>query len=145
MIEARSHFATVPVGNDTVYVLGGNNAVGIADSVLEYTVSTDKWTMLSNNKMPVPVTDCVAAHKPGTTVIFVFGGTSANGAESVVQEFDTASNSWTSLDETQLQMPRPRSSAALIAADNLVTIAGGTEVGLDGTAAATLSVSFSRI
>jgi N-acetylneuraminic acid mutarotase len=112
------------VVDNTIYVLSGVSADGIATSVYAYTPGSDGWT----NKASMPVGRIGAAAAAVNGVLYAFGG---SGDEGGVQAYDPRTDTWS----VKARMtPRANAGAAVI--NGLIYLIGGN----DGTGAIVSSV-----
>ncbi len=119
MPEPRAAFAAVAF-EDRIYVVGGENADGVLDSVLRFDASSTTWTKLSSK--PTAVTDVRAVALGGK--LYVPGGRLSDDPTDVTDRFeryDLRAEQW----ETLPALPAPRSGYALATLDGRLYVIGG--------------------
>jgi DNA-binding CsgD family transcriptional regulator len=115
----RAAFATANLG-DFLYVIGGENAEGVLDSVARYDSRAQVWTELS--KKPTSVAD-VRAVRIGDKLYVPGGRTGANPSDvsDVFERYDPRTERWESLPK----LPARRSGYALAALEGNLYLFGG--------------------
>ncbi|HET7091683.1 MAG TPA: hypothetical protein VFL17_23880, partial [Anaerolineae bacterium] len=113
MPERRMSAAAVTIG-DTVYMAGG---VGDSDSLLEFTLDTGEWRILSGGLHPRDHANAVAFDRK----IWLIGGRGPDGETTAVEIFDPAAEAWSA--GPPLNIARAGFAAAV--ADGQIMVAGG--------------------
>lgn len=112
----------IPFGNSqyTVASMGGKLYALTSDSFAEYTPATDTWIIRPSPPQTLSQMRLIAV--PAKNKLYAIGGYSASNICDTVQEYDPASNAWT----TQISVPVPRHSTATAEAGGKVYVFGGS-------------------
>lgn len=114
--------SSVPFGNAqyTVASLSGKLYTLTSGSFAEYTPSANTWIIRPSPPQPLSQMRLVAV--PAKNRLYAIGGSSASDVHDTVQEYDPASNVWT----TQVAVPIPRHSTATVEAGGKIYVLGGS-------------------
>lgn len=125
MPTPRSHFGVATASNGKIYAIGGNNggALGLT-TVEEYDPATDTWTAKASMPTPRLFLDVAVASNGKIYAIGGRGPTVWSGQLATVEEYDPATDTWT----TRASMPTAREGLGVAAANNgkIYAIGGGT-------------------
>jgi len=112
----------VPFGNAqyTVASLGGKLYTLTSGSFAEYTPATDTWIFRPSPPQTLSQMRLLAA--PAKNKLYAIGGYGTSDIRDTVQEYDPASNVWT----TQISVPLPRHSATTAEVEGKVYVFGGS-------------------
>ncbi len=117
MPTAKSGFVTATYDNQ-IYLFGGENGIGIIDTVERYNPETDLWTSLSNK--PIGVSDVSGASIGGK--IYIPGGRLSSGEiTNVLEIYDPIGDQW----EQGRSLPLTLSAYASAAYEGKLYIFGG--------------------
>jgi hypothetical protein len=118
MSQRRSYIAAAEIGGE-IYAAGG--MVGETgrplDLLQRYDPATDDWTTLA--RMPEPTRAGAAAALDG--ILYVAGGTTAEGNTDAVYAYDPGADEWSE----RAPLPQPRFNHAALALDGKVWVLGG--------------------
>ncbi|MDA0767210.1 MAG: putative Ig domain-containing protein [Verrucomicrobia bacterium] len=114
---ALSGACAVGVGATHIYVLGGQTAAGIRDTVYRYTIASDSWSSIT--PLLTPVRDSAAVLSQDR--IYVLGGVSPTGPVDTVQVYDLTTGLWS----TDALPAARRGHAAVVTASGTILVAGG--------------------
>ncbi|MGH3113100.1 MAG: Kelch repeat-containing protein, partial [Gaiellaceae bacterium] len=118
MSQRRSYIAAADIGGE-IYAAGG--MVGETgrplDLLQRYDPATDDWTTLA--RMPEPTRAGAAAAVDG--ILYVAGGTTAEGNTDAVYAYDPEADEW----GERAPLPEPRFNHAALALDGKVWVLGG--------------------
>jgi N-acetylneuraminic acid mutarotase len=122
MSQRRSYVAAADIG-DQIYAAGG--MVGETgrplDLLARYDPDADSWETL--RRMPEPVRAGAAAAVDG--VLYVIGGTTADGNSRAVYAYDPATDEWSE----RAPLPEPRFNHAALALGGEIYVLGGFHEG----------------
>lgn len=124
MPRARDHFQAVVVGN-TLYAIGGRdkNIDATVSAVDTYDFAVDRWSSL-NTQLPTPRGGFAVA--PAGQEILVIGGEGNNKTYSLVEAYNTFTNTWRTLPP----MPTARHGIqAAVCGGGIYLAAGGRTQG----------------
>jgi N-acetylneuraminic acid mutarotase len=117
MPTARTRPAAA-VYNNKIYIIGGETAEGVTDTVERYDPATNLWVAVA--RKPTPVVDAQAAVIGG--LIYVPGGRLATGQITEEMEvYDPRSDRW----HTAARLPKPLSAYAMAAFEGRLYVFGG--------------------
>ena len=124
MSQRRSYVAAAEIDGQ-VYAAGG--MVGETgrplDLLARYDPATDSWETL--RRMPEAVRAGAAATVDG--LLYVVGGTTAEGNSAALHAYDPASDEWSE----RAPLPEPRFNHAAVALDGKIYVLGGYHEGLE--------------
>jgi hypothetical protein len=122
MSQRRSYVAAADIGG-MIYAAGG--MVGETgrplDLLARYDPTTDSWETLQ--RLPEPVRAGAAAAVDG--VLYVIGGSTAEGNTTAVRAYDPDADEWTD----RAPLPEPRFNHAAVALDGKIYVLGGFHEG----------------
>lgn len=117
MPDSRA-FAAALALDGIVYVVGGENASGVAGKVLIYDPSVEQWS--SGASMPTPRKELALAAAGG--LLYAIGGTGADGmASSVCEAYEPSSDTWHGCPS----LPYAASALGAAAVNDVIFVAGG--------------------
>ena len=107
----------------------GRRNGAITSNVYRYTIATNTWDQVAS--LQVGVRDSAAVLGPDG-LIYILGGTTANGATATVQSYNIATNTWT----LATSLPQAlRSEAAVVDSLGRIEVLGGYDASGNATAA----------
>jgi DNA-binding CsgD family transcriptional regulator/N-acetylneuraminic acid mutarotase len=114
--EGRAGMAVV-LFEGQIYIFGGETATGITGTSLQYNLTANKWSPISEKPTPVTEVQAVIVGEK----IFIPGGWTGKEVVSSLEVYNPRTDSW----EESLPLPHPRSGYGLAALEGQIFLFGG--------------------